>query len=123
MPFSNQIDLTVILPSKWWQKPLYQLKKPVYCAGFLVPAGFISDGASVPRIFWPIFPPLGRYFKAALVHDYLLINGVARKPADQIFKLALHELDIKPWRVNTLYLAVRSWGILSQLSKSFKPPT
>ncbi len=112
MPFSNQIHLTVILPSKWWQQPSYKLQKPVYCAGFFVPAGFVSDGASVPRLFWPLFPPMGRYFKAALVHDYLLEQQIPRKTADQVFKVALYELQIKPWRVSVMYYAVRFWSIL-----------
>jgi len=26
---------------------------------FIIPAGFIFDGASVPRLFWPILSPTG----------------------------------------------------------------
>ncbi len=36
-----------------------------------VPAGFVTDGASVPRFGWVAIPPVGRYFPAALVHDWL----------------------------------------------------
>ncbi|MEM9213525.1 MAG: DUF1353 domain-containing protein [Cyanobacteria bacterium P01_F01_bin.150] len=36
-----------------------------------VPAGFQTDFASVPCVFWPILPPVGRYSKAAVIHDYL----------------------------------------------------
>lgn len=37
----------------------------------IVPGGFISDLATVPRIFWTIFPRDGDYERAAVVHDYL----------------------------------------------------
>lgn len=38
----------------------------------IVPADYISDGASVPQIFWSLFPPFGVYLYAAVVHDYLI---------------------------------------------------
>jgi hypothetical protein len=37
----------------------------------VVPKGFETDFASVPRVFWTIIPPDGKYTKAAVVHDYL----------------------------------------------------
>lgn len=37
-----------------------------------IPAGFETDGASVPRLLWMFFPPLGGdYDEAAVLHDYL----------------------------------------------------
>jgi len=36
-----------------------------------VPAGFDTDYASIPRIFWPIYPPDGEYAPAAILHDFL----------------------------------------------------
>jgi len=42
-----------------------------------VPKGYITDFASVPKIFWNIFPPTGKYGKAAVIHDYLYShNGI-----------------------------------------------
>lgn len=36
-----------------------------------VPAGVITDGASVPQFFWVAFPPFtGSYRAAAVIHDY-----------------------------------------------------
>lgn len=40
-----------------------------------VPAGFITDFASVPRGLWNLFPPTGKFGKAAVIHDYLYQNG------------------------------------------------
>lgn len=36
-----------------------------------VPAGYRTDFASIPRIFWRVLPPFGRYGKAAVIHDWL----------------------------------------------------
>ena len=36
-----------------------------------VPAGMITDGASIPRVLWVIYPPFtGLYRQAAVIHDY-----------------------------------------------------
>jgi len=106
------VTAQILLPKKWWQKPRYRLLKPMECAGFEVPAGFISDGATVPRILWPLFPPVGKYLKATLVHDYLLTqNPHDRKTADLAFRQCLHSLGIARWRANIMFYAVRGFGI------------
>jgi hypothetical protein len=38
----------------------------------VIPSGFETDFASIPRLFWAIYPPHWKpYRKASLVHDYL----------------------------------------------------
>lgn len=37
----------------------------------VIPKGYKTDGASIPRILWPIMHPLGKAFWAALPHDKL----------------------------------------------------
>ncbi|MFV2733470.1 DUF1353 domain-containing protein, partial [Escherichia coli] len=44
-----------------------------------VPAGYVTDLASVPRILWSVFPPHGRYAKAAIIHDWLYDNALRTK--------------------------------------------
>jgi hypothetical protein len=79
-----------------------------------VPKGFRTDFASVPRIFWAIFPPYGRHGKAAVIHDYLYglvrIKKFNRAVADSIFLACMKELGVSWWRRYTMYLAVRCWG-------------
>ena len=36
-----------------------------------IPQGFVTDLASVPRLFWDLFPPDGPWTEAAVVHDAL----------------------------------------------------
>ena len=77
-----------------------------------VPAGTTTDFASIPRIFWPIFPPDGRrYMRAAIVHDYLYRTGkVPRALADQMFLMLMTQDGVPWWKRNLMYWAVRIFG-------------
>ncbi len=86
----------------------------------IVPAGFITDMASIPQIFWNILPPDGPYGKAAVVHDYLYRTGgkvdvspahtFTKAEADNIFYEAMGELGVAGWRKWIMYQAVRLFG-------------
>ncbi|EEI9680891.1 DUF1353 domain-containing protein [Salmonella enterica] len=76
-----------------------------------VPAGFITDLASVPRIFWTFMPPDGKYAKAAIIHDYLYDNALrTKKEADRIFLDGMTVLGVPKWKRIVMYLAVRIFG-------------
>lgn len=79
-----------------------------------VPKGFITDLASVPRIFWSIFPPFGDYTAAAIVHDYLYSKenntGINRTLADKIFLFIMKELGVCLFKRTAMYKAVRIFG-------------
>lgn len=76
-----------------------------------VPAGYETDLASVPRCLWMIFPPHGRYAKAAIVHDYLYSQAIGTKAfADNVFNEAMVVLGVPKWRRLTMYWAVRCFG-------------
>ncbi|EKN4849223.1 DUF1353 domain-containing protein [Yersinia enterocolitica] len=76
-----------------------------------VPTGYVTDLASVPRVFWTLFPPHGRYSKAAIIHDYLYDNTLrTKKEADKIFLDGMQVLGV-PWcRRKIMYVAVRLFG-------------
>ncbi len=76
-----------------------------------VPEGTITDLASVPRILWAIFPPHGRYAKAAIIHDYLYSNALGTKAwADRVFLEAMEVLSVPRWRRLVMYWGVRLFG-------------
>ncbi len=76
-----------------------------------VPAGTITDLASVPRILWSVFPPHGRWAKAAIVHDYLYDNAIGTKAwADAVFNEAMGVLGVPLWRRKLMFWAVRCFG-------------
>lgn len=76
-----------------------------------VPTGFVTDFASVPRIFWSIYPPFGRYSKAAVLHDYLYDITCeylySRKDSDEIFLEAMKAVGVKKFTRSLLYYMVR----------------
>lgn len=85
-----------------------KLKKEV-----TVPRGFVTDFASVPRLFWVAFPPCGRYTPAAVVHDYLYWQQSPlcdRKCADDVLDTAMKESGVDFATRNAIYLAVRTAG-------------
>ena len=85
-----------------------------------VPVGFITDGATVPRLFWWLIPPLGQYGQAAVLHDYLrakryvLRNAVevpiTIKQTDDIFLEAMAALEVPVWKRYFMYAAVRVYA-------------
>lgn len=79
----------------------------------IVPVGFESDLATIPRPLWPILPPFGRYARAAVIHDYIYTNMrelMTRKAADGIFKAVMIDDGADIITRNILYCAVRSVG-------------
>jgi len=76
-----------------------------------VPSGFETDFASVPRLFWRIVPPWGRYSPAAVVHDFLYHTGMLRRSeADRIFLELMKRLSVPFWKRRMMYWAVRVGG-------------
>lgn len=73
-----------------------------------VPTGFLTDGASVPRILWSVVPPWGGYGQSAVLHDYLcefalITNGhirlpIDRKRCDEIFIQSLDVLGVSKYK-------------------------
>lgn len=87
-----------------------------------VPKGFITDGASIPRVLWIILPPWGSYGQAAVLHDYLIEGGlivyksgsysVNRNQARCIFSDALKVLSIPNWKRRVIITGVWLWDKL-----------
>lgn len=82
-----------------------------------VPEGYITDFATIPRIFWVLLPPLGRYLYAALIHDrlYWMHNrghdlSYSRAYADQIMREVMSASEVKPWQRWLIYAGVRVGG-------------
>lgn len=86
---------------------------------FVVPRGFISDFASIPKIFWSLFGPTGAYTWAAILHDWFIKRLRARRPevtareADRYFRLACAELGVDPVTCRLLWVGVRLGALVS----------
>jgi len=87
-----------------------------HCDDVCVPAGFTSDGASVPRALWRIYPPFGKYLEAAVIHDWFCVLGhKGESPIDsvaaaKVFREAMQLCGVGKWKRNKMYWAVRIGG-------------
>lgn len=104
-------------------RPLVKLLAPIeYRVGhansnevILVPANFVTDFASVPKGLWNVFPPMGSWSRAAVVHDYLYathgyFGTYTRVEADKIFLEIMQVLDVPFWKRQLMFWAVRLGG-------------
>jgi hypothetical protein len=98
-----------------------------------VPAGFVTDLASIPRWAWILLPPDGPWVKGAIIHDFLYAtrgSGIwkrhpaaitraspyTRAEADAILREALENRGVDWLRRNVIWAAVRlggsgGWGL------------
>lgn len=80
-------------------------------AVIVVPEGFVTDFASIPRVFWSVFPRHGQYTVAAIVHDYLYWDQkCTREQADNLFELVMRTAEVSMFSRLAIYAAVRFGG-------------
>lgn len=110
----DTIIVKFIPADKWYQRTKWELQEDYTSMNgeINVPTGFVTDGASIPFMFRSIFSPTGRYFGAAIVHDYILVDEWNWPKANDQFKKEMEALGIKKWRMFFILNAVRFWGWL-----------
>lgn len=81
-----------------------------------VPKNYVSDGASIPKIFHRVYHPFTtESFWASVIHDYIyshLYYKFSKEFADELFKTMIKE-DNGSWLMQkSFYRAVRlnAWG-------------
>src|SRR4051812_30613155 len=84
---------------------------------FVVPAGFRTDFATVPRVVTWLIPRFGVYTLAAILHDWLCTEGIASgavtsRDADGIFRRVMRESGVPVLRRWLMWAGVR-WGALA----------
>ena len=82
-----------------------------------VPAGYESDGASIPRWAWTLtglYPCHPSVLGAALLHDFLYTDRgpvfCRRRTADRWFRQATIADGLARWRAGVIWAAVRVGG-------------
>jgi hypothetical protein len=90
---------------------------------FVVPAGFVTDFATVPRIAVWLIARFGLWTLPAIFHDWLLTARVRQGlvssvDADALFRRTMRELKVPPYRRNLMWTGVR-WAAL--FNKSRRP--
>jgi hypothetical protein len=75
------------------------------------PIGFVTDFASIPRMFWSLLRPDGTYSYAAVIHDFLYWEQyLSRETSDAIFKLCMEDFKIDASVVRAVHAGVRVGG-------------
>lgn len=80
---------------------------------FLVPNGFKTDLASIPRWLWTFIAPNEAYYVfPAILHDYLYMypGERERQYIDEIFYSFLLERGVSRFKAYQMYIAVRIFG-------------
>lgn len=91
------------------------MEKPLHVT---IPAGYVSDGASVPRFFWRLLsPPIDPITIApSIAHDWLYDNatrlGLDRADCDSWYCDALRRNGYPLWKCLLTYIGIRLFGRL-----------
>lgn len=111
--FTTPADLRMLDNYRWQLLAAFEYHVGSYPSDTVirVPAGAVTDLASVPRLLWAIFPPHGRWAKAAIIHDYLYARAIGSKAsADRTFLEAMTVLGVSHFTRTLMYWAVRWFG-------------
>ena len=80
----------------------------------VVPPGFTTDFASIPKPFQPIIKPRGRHGKAAVIHDYCYYTACYSKlRSDRIFLEGMEVLKVEEWKRQVMFHTVVAFGWLA----------
>ena len=96
----------VTSPLQWTPTDSHGSYKPI-----VVPDGFVTDLASIPRAFWSFLRPDGKYAWGAVVHDWLYWEQFTdRATADEVLRDIMKDFKISSGTVDTIYYALRLGG-------------
>ena len=103
---SAEIKRPILKP---FSKDKFELVEDYRYGDVIVPKGYKTNGANVPRLFWSIFPPNSpEYLSAVVTHDYLCDKGFY-KLADETLKEMMSELGVAKWKIRCFHTACRIW--------------
>ncbi|MEM8553729.1 MAG: DUF1353 domain-containing protein [Pseudomonadota bacterium] len=80
---------------------------------WVTPEGIAVNGASIPPIFWSLIggPFSGLYLKASVIHDhYVVTQERTSHDTHRNFYYGMCANGVPPWKANTMYWAVRTFG-------------
>jgi len=92
----------------------------IYFAGqrlpelYTIPAGFESNGFTIPMIFKPFFSNFDVGVENAIAHDFLYSElrtfDMQRRDADMAFYSGLRNSSLEVWKAKAFYIAVLICG-------------
>ena len=110
--FDGPLDLRAHTPGEWVVLTTLRYTS-ISGRTYGIPAGFITDLASIPALLRPLFNPNDNGRKAAVLHDArYCIKAGTRKEADDLFLEALERCGVGFLRRWAMYSGVRAGGWL-----------
>lgn len=89
----------------------------------IVPRGFITDLASIPKLLRNLLDVNDSHRRAAVLHDFLYcLQGFTRKQCDDMFLEAMTVIGVSAGKRHLMYLAVRAGGWLIWNKRANTPP-
>lgn len=82
----------------------------VNAVNHVVPHGYITDLASVPRVPLAYLLAGGRAPKSAVLHDWLYTTQAGKDYADEVFYWAMKAEKIPGWIASLMNYGVRAFG-------------
>jgi hypothetical protein len=91
---------------------LWATTSPAYVRGILIPEGFVTDGASVPRGLRWLFSRVGAAHQvAALLHDYLYAGQfTTRREADRLYYRVCKDVGVGGVAAGLMFVALYLFG-------------
>jgi hypothetical protein len=114
------MNVQVLKPITILGKATYKLTESVEILRIVVPKGFITDGATVPRVLWPIFPPISMYLEATVIHVYLISICTNRYEADKLFRKACTHYKVGRIVTTIMFYSVVAYGFIRQTKDYIK---
>lgn len=113
--FLSELEVRLLPDGRWQLTADFksEARHKNWTQAIVVPKGFITDFASVPRLPFAYLLAGGIVHKAAVIHDWLYAIGQTkgeRELADQVFHAAMKEEGIPLLQRSLMYVAVRAFG-------------
>lgn len=109
--FQSRLKVEQVDDSHWRLLEEFKYDSDVAGARIIVPAGFVTDFASVPRVpiaFWLVGDTA---HAAAVVHDWLYTTGIfPKETADGVLYEAMRVSGMPAWRCRLIYWGVKFGG-------------
>lgn len=87
------------------------LTQDFHYGGRVIPRGFVTDFASVPRLVWALISSTDLGDVGPVVHDWKYRNGIgSRSAVDKEFLRNMEREKIAWWKRQLAYRAVRLFG-------------
>ncbi len=83
--FISHLEMRTVGPQRWLLVTDLYFSSDYLRGVVIAPRGFQTDLASIPRFFWRVYPPVGSYDKAAVIHDAGYGNALVTENGDRIF--------------------------------------